>query len=149
MSKFSALVLLLLACGTLPAAESERFITQLKLPSGQTVVVAEGDFEARSLGSFSLRLYAAAGPEDATTFFSSGEVRARDGTVERVMVADVSGDSQPEVVVVVRSAGTGGYLSAQAFSIAGQQLRFQSAVADLPADAEPIAALRASNKAVK
>lgn len=149
MGKLSALVALLLASGALSAAESQRFITQLTLPSGQTVVVAEGDFEARSLGSFSLRLYAAAEPEDATTFFSSGAVRARDGSIERVVVADVAGDSQPEVVVIVRSVGTGGYLSAQAFSIGPQQLSFQSEVLDLPADADPVAALRASNKAVK
>jgi hypothetical protein len=149
MPKLFALALLLLADGALAAADSARFIAQVKLPSGQTVVVAEGDFEARSLGSFSLRLYEAAGPEDATTFFSAGVVCARDGSIERVVVADVTGDSQPEVVVIVRSVGTGGYLSAQAFTIAAQQLSLQSKVVDLPADADPVAALRASNKAIK
>ena len=146
MNKNIALALALFASGTLHAAEAGRFVTKVKLPSGQTAVVAEGDFEARSIGSFSLRLYDAAPPEDETTFFRTGQVRARDGTIEKVVVADIAGDQRPEIVVIVRSAGTGGYLSAHAFAIDKQRLVFHSAVEGLSSDADPIAALRKSNR---
>jgi hypothetical protein len=146
LNKIIALTLTLFASTTLHAAEAERFITKVKLPSGQTIVVAEGDFEARSLGSFSVRLYDAAPPEDETTFFRTGQVRERDGTIEKVVVANVAGDRRPEIVVIVRSAGTGGYLSAQAFTVKKQQLVFQSAVEGLAPDADPIAALKKSNR---
>ena len=48
-------------------------------------MVAEGDFEARSIGSYSVRIYSrqSAQPDVDTTFFSSGVIRARDGTVEK------------------------------------------------------------------
>jgi hypothetical protein len=149
MKQILALTLVLLASGTLHASGPERFVTKVKLPSGQTVVVAEGDLEARSIGSFSVRLYDAAPPEDETTFFRMGQVRARDGTIEKVVVADVAGDPRPEIVVIVRSAGTGGYLSAQAFTVDKQRLSFRSAVEGLPPDADPIAVLRKSNRARK
>jgi hypothetical protein len=144
MNKFLALAIALLASGTLNAADSERFITKVKLPSGQTAVVAEGDFEARSIGSFSVRLYDAASSGDETTFFRTGIVRPRDGTVEKVMLADIDGDQRPEIIVLVRSAGTGGYLSAQAFAFDKQRLIFRAVVEGLTPDAEPIATLRNS-----
>ena len=45
------------------------FVEKLALPSGQTAVVAEGDFEARSIGSYSVRIYSrqSAQPDDDTT----------------------------------------------------------------------------------
>jgi len=146
MNEFLALAIALLASGTLNAAESERFITEVKLPSGQTAVVAEGDFEARSIGSFSVRLYDAAPPGDETTFFSAGIVRSRDGTVEKAMLADVDDDQQPEIIVLVRSTGTGGYLSAHAFAFDKRRLIFRAAAEGLPADAEPIMILRKSTR---
>ena len=140
----SAMALLLAASGH--AAAQERFVSRLKLPTGTIAVVAEGDFEARSIGSFSVRLYEAAAPPDETTFFTSGLVRARDGTVEKVILADVDGDRQQEIIVVVRSAGSGSYLSAHAFAVAKDQLRFRAVVDGLPADADPVAALRRARK---
>ena len=140
----SAMALLLAASGH--AAAQERFVSRLRLPTGTTAVVAEGDFEARSIGSFSVRLYEAAAAPDETTFFTSGLVRARDGTVEKVILADVDGDRQQEIIVVVRSAGSGSYLSAHAFAVAKDQLRFHAVVDGLPADADPVAALRQSGK---
>lgn len=149
MNKLSAMALILAMSTCLHAADAERFIMKARSPSGQTVVVAEGDFEARSIGSFSLRLYDAAGPGNETTFFSAGQIRARDGVIEKVVVVDIANDQQPEIVVIVRSAGTGGYLSAHAFAIDKQVLSFHSVVESLPADADPIAALRESSKKPK
>ena len=123
------------------AADAERFVSTLTLPTGQTVVVAEGDLEARSVGSFSVRLYEADTPQNATTFFAAGTIRPRDGVVESVVLADVDGDRRPELVVIVRSVGTGGYLSAHAFAVTANELAFLAAVDDLAADADPVEAL--------
>jgi len=142
MIKFIPLILTLLASGTLHASEAERFITTVTLPSGQAAVIAEGEFEARSIGSYSIRLYDAANPGDEITFFRSGLVRPRDGIIEKVILADVAGDRRPEIVVIVRSVGTGGYLSAHAFTVDRQRLLFRTAVDSLPPDADPLAALR-------
>ena len=143
------LILILITSGTLYAAESERFITKLKLPSGLTAVVAEGEFEARSIGSFSILLYDAAAPGDETTFFLSGLIHPRDGGIEKVVLADVVGDRRPEIVAIVRSVGTGGYLSAHAFAIDKQRLLFRAAVESLPPDADPLAALRKAKRKSK
>lgn len=132
----------MLLIGTLPAMAAGRFINKIKLPSGQTVVVAEGEFEARSIGSFSVRIYQAASAADETTFFTSGIIRSRDGFIEKVVLDDINGDAQPEIIVIVRSAGTGSYLSAHAFSVGkDQQLIPGSMVESLSPEADPVAAL--------
>ena len=77
--KTFALLIVMFFIGALPVTASDRFITKIKLPTGQVAVVSEGEFEARSVGSFSVRLYQAASAGDETTFFSSGLIHARDG----------------------------------------------------------------------
>ena len=136
--------MVLLLTASLHAAGQDRFISKHKLPTGKTVVVAEGDFEARSIGSFSVRLYEVAVAPDETTFFTSGLIRSRDGVVEKVILADVDGDRQQEIVVIVRSVGTGSYLSAHAFAVEKNNLIFRTAVEGLAADADPVTALRKS-----
>jgi hypothetical protein len=140
--KASATTAMLLLAGSAHAAAQDRFVSKLTLPTGQTVVVEEGELEARSIGSFSVRLYEAAAAPDETTFFTDGLVRARDGVIDRVMLADVGGDPKPEIIVVMRSVGTGGYLSVQAFSVAADKLILYAAVEGLSVDADPAAALR-------
>lgn len=137
-----ALTMVMLLTIPLHAAEPDRFIKELALPTGQTVVVAEGDFEARSIGSFSVRLYDAAPADDKTTFFSTGLIRSRNGTIEKIELAEVDGRQGPEIIVIVRSAGTGGYLSAHAFAFDEKNLIFSSAVENLPADSDPVVELR-------
>ena len=44
-------------------------------------------------------------------------VCALDGVIEKLVLADIEGDAQTEIVVVVRSVGTGSYLSAYAFGV--------------------------------
>ena len=127
------------------AGAQGRFVARLMLPTGQTAVVAEGDFEARSIGSFSVRIYESAPAPNETTFFTAGLIRHRDGSVEKVMLADVDGDRQAEIIVVVRSAGSGGYLSAHALAFTNDGLSFRAGVEGLPPDADPVVALRESN----
>ncbi|MFZ1625662.1 MAG: PliI family lysozyme inhibitor of I-type lysozyme [Gammaproteobacteria bacterium] len=126
------------AAGT---AETDRFVQNLTLPTGQMIVVTEGEFEPRSVGSYSVRLYSAANPRFPMDDFQAGLVQARDGYLDRTVLADIDGDQHKEVIVIARSAGTSGYLSAQAFSIGTSTIVLRSSVADLPANADPIAAL--------
>lgn len=128
---------------TLSVEASERFVQKIKLPTGQMVVVSEGEFEARSLGSFSIRLYQAAPPADETTFFISGLVSERDGVVEKLVLADIGGDAKTEIIVVVRSVGTGSYLSVYAFGVDQKMTLVPVAsVTGLSATADPVAVLR-------
>jgi ecotin len=126
------------------AGSGARFLRKLALPAGQTAVVAEGDFEARSIGSYSVRVYSSANaqPGDDTTFFSSGIVRARDGTLEQVLLADLGDGAGPTLVVTIRSAGSGSYQSADAFRIGKNTIVLHASAAELPADADPVAALK-------
>ena len=128
------------------AEPTGHFVQKLALPTGQTAVIAEGDFEARSIGSYSVRIYStqSAQPDDDTTFFSSGVIRARDGTVEKVFLADLGNDGPPSLVVAIRSVGSGGYLSADAFTIGKDTVVLRASVSGLPANADPVVALKSS-----
>jgi hypothetical protein len=128
------------------AVAQDRFTSKLTFPTGQTLVVAEGDFEARSIGSFSVRLYEAAAAPDETTFFIAGLIRARDGVVEKAILADIDGDKQQEAIVIVRSVGTGSYQSAYAFAVEKDTLVFLGALEGLAPGADPVAALQKSKK---
>ena len=120
------MVMGLLLAGAVPALaeDDNRFVTAIALPSGQTVVVAEGDLEARSLGSVSVRLYEAADIPNQTTFFMDGVIHARDGALEKVLLADVNDNGHPEIIVIARSVGSGGYLAAYVFAVADNKLTF-------------------------
>lgn len=113
----------------------------LALPAGQTAVVAEGAGEARSIGSYDIRIYAAgARAGDNTTFFTAGLLRPRQGSLERVWLADLGAGLS--LIVAIRAAGSGGYLSAEAFQLEGATLALQASVSGLAADADVVMALR-------
>ncbi|HWH77485.1 MAG TPA: ecotin family protein [Candidatus Binatus sp.] len=128
------------------AEPTEHFVQKLALPTGQTAVIAEGDFEARSIGSYSVRIYSiqSVRPDDDTTLFSAGLVRARDGTVEKVFLADLGNDGTPSLVVTVRSVGSGGYLSADAFTIGKSAVILRASVSGLAPNADPVVALKSA-----
>jgi len=133
-----------------PSETGARYVKKIPLPNDQTAIVAEGDFEARSIGSYSVRLYAAndAQPGD-TTIYESGVLLPRDGTIEDVRLADIDGDKRDEIIVIVRSAGSGGYLSAQALSFSNNRIEARTKVSDLPPDADPVAALDKTHRSDK
>ncbi|MGZ9213933.1 MAG: PliI family lysozyme inhibitor of I-type lysozyme, partial [Candidatus Binatia bacterium] len=79
-----------------------------------------------------------------TTFFSAGVIRARDGTIDKVFLADLGNGGPPSLIVALRSAGSGGYLSADAFTIGKNTVVLRASVAGLAANADPIAALKSS-----
>ena len=91
-----------------------------------------------------MRLYSSANaqPGDDTTFFVAGVIRERDGSIEKVELADIDGDGKPEIAVTVRCVGTGSYLSADAFAFDKKRLWLRASVDGLAKDADPIAALK-------
>jgi PliI/PliC-like inhibitor of I-type lysozyme len=133
-----------LGASIVSAADDSRFATKLALPNGQFAVVAEGDFEARSIGSYSVRLYAVGVPDQTdTASFVTGLFEKRDGAIELVRLADIDRDGHDEIIVVMRSAGTGGYLTVHAITLREKHLEMRATVVGLPKDADPVAALLA------
>ena len=113
---------------------------QLQLANQQHILVNEGELEPRSIGSYAIRLYAGGNSEFPFDVFLSGQIQPRDGSLERVINADINGDGIDEVIIVLRSAGSGGYLSADAFSWQNNQLQLLATVKDLAPNAELIQA---------
>lgn len=130
----------------LASAATDRVVIRLRLEPDVTVVVAEGDFEPRSIGSFSVRAYradsAAVRQELDTDDFIGGRICERDGVVEAVTATDIDGDGRAEVVVKIRSAGSGGYLSAVAVAVRERAVEVRARVENLDATADVLKALR-------
>lgn len=101
----------------LTSQAAEGFFQQLTLPSGQVVTVSEGRGEPASTGSYDVRLYSGANPQFPLDEFIDGKVLPRDGSIKELKLQDLNGDKQPELVVIVESAGSGSYKSADAFTL--------------------------------
>ena len=124
-------------------AEIPRFIKQIQLPDNRsTIQVAEGENEPRSIGSYAIRLYGGANPDFPLDDFITGQIYPRDGAVERVLNTDLNGDGVGEVVVIMRSAGSGGYLSADVFSWQNKTLKRIQSITDLGPKDDPVAELK-------
>jgi hypothetical protein len=118
------------------------FSEQRTLGDGRTIRVSEGEGEPRSIGSYAVHLYATGNPDFPFDDFLAGAVFARDGAIERLVLEDVVGDSALELVVVVRSAGSGGYLSADAISLEADGIHRVGHTEGLVSGADPVEALR-------
>lgn len=135
--------LVLLAALASGAGANLRFAKKFQIPgSSAVVVVAEGDFEPRSVGSYTLRVYGGRSEKFPTDDFIAGVVRPRNGAIEAVRFDDVDGDDKPEIVVTIRTVGAGGYISADAFRYQNGSLEFTASVWDLDKKADPIQVLR-------
>jgi ecotin len=122
-----------------------RFVQKTVLPNKRIAVVAEGEGEARSIGSYSLRVYStetSTSPND-TTFYRGGIIRARDGSIEQVLLTELISGQPASLVVLIRSAGTGGFQSVDAFDLSGDSIRLRASVAGVNAEADPLRALQA------
>jgi hypothetical protein len=140
VANFCVVLLATLAFGWEP---NLRFAKTFQIPgSPEVVVVAEGDFEPRSVGSYALRVYGGASKKSPTDDFVVGVIWPRNGTIEAVRFDSVDGDDRPEIVVITRSVGSGGYLSADAFRYRAGSLEWILSVSDLDKRADPIEALR-------
>ena len=126
----------------LAAEQDHRFARKFQFPAGREIaVVAEGEFEPRSIGSYSVRTYSGVNPKFPFDDFITGMIRPRNGAVENVRFHDFDGDGRAEIIVIIRSAGSGSYLSADAFAYADKSLKLLASVSDLPNDADPIPVL--------
>lgn len=140
---FLTLSALFAATGALGEGQGPRYVEKIPIPGAhEVVVVAEGEFEPRSVGSYSLRLYSGVPAEFPTDRFLAGIIRPRNGTLESVKFSDLDGDGRAEIIVAVRSAGSGGYLSADAFRFEGASLQLLATVSGLGKHADPVDALR-------
>jgi hypothetical protein len=129
------------------AATSARFVGTMKFPAApEVVVVAEGDCEPASVGSYSVRIYSGLNPYFPLDEYVTGVVRPRDGAIEQVKFPDVDGDGHAEIVVVIRSAGSGSYVSADAFTYANKSITLLASVSGVAKNADPLPVLTAAIK---
>ena len=144
MTKVAFTCLLVAAGAAAFAAEADRRFVQLfRFPGGkETVVIAEGDLEPRSIGSYTVRVYRERSIKFPTDAFMTGIVRPRNGTIDAVRFADVDGDNRADLIVIMRSVGSGGYLRAEAFRYRDSSLDLIGSVAGLDKAADVIEALR-------
>ena len=122
--------------------QPNRYVNRYKLSTGLIAVVAEGDFEPRSIGSYSLRVYKVYDAKFPCDDFLCGTIRYRDGSIENVKIQDINGDGTTEIVIIIRCAGTGGYISADAFNYKEEKLRLCANVSGLKKNADPINELK-------
>ena len=132
----------LIAATAIAHAETyARFVQSIDLPDGRVAAVAEGDFEPRSIGSFSVRMYSAVTPDFPFDDFQAGIVSPREGAIEGLDARDIDHDGAHELIVTIRSAGTGGYLSAYAFTLASNTITVLAHVTGLQPTASVVDAL--------
>lgn len=125
------------------AEDARRIVKQTVMPqTGQTVVIAEGDLEPRSIGSYSVRIYGKNDPAYPFDRFISGIVRPRNGTLQELLFADIDGNGKTDIVVITRYAGSGNFVTAEAFRLKGQTLTLLTSVAGLDAEKEAVQALK-------
>lgn len=96
-----------------------RFIGEYRLPEGRVAVIAEGDREPRSIGSYSVRVYA----DLYTGSYVAGTIRHRDGFIREVRVGERDRQGRDEIVVVIETAGSGRYQTTDVFLFDGRDLR--------------------------
>lgn len=141
---FTFTLTIILAAKIVAAAEPDsHYVQKTNLPDGpEIIVVAEGEFEARSVGSYTLRIYSRANPSFPLDDYVAGLLRPRNGSIEEVRFHDFDGDGRAEIMIVIRSAGSGGYLSADVFAYREKSLRLVASVSDLPKDADLVAKIK-------
>lgn len=139
---FSLIVSLVLAGASFAAADSGRFVEQFKLTGGQIVMIAEGETEPKSIGSYSVRIYSGAIPEFPTDDFITGIILPRDGVVDKVLLEDINGDDLVEIIVTQRSVGSGGYLAVDAIEYKDKTLRLMVSLNGLDPRSEPVVKLK-------
>jgi len=147
MNRLLLCIGVVLMVSTAPAAGESNPIVRTFPGASKIAVVGEGALEPRSVGSYSIRIYDASDPRFPYDHFITGTVRPRDGVVEDVRFSDLDGDGLPDIIVIIRSVGTGGYISADAFKLRGTVLTPLESLSGLANDADPILALEAKLRA--
>ena len=105
-----------------PVLRATPFSEGVQLLKNSYVVVEESALEPRSIGSYSIRLYDLTTPDFPTDNFVSGIIRVREGTIQSIEKVDVNSDGEEDLVVLIRSAGSGGYLQIEAFQCSDKKI---------------------------
>ncbi|MQA92593.1 MAG: hypothetical protein GEU90_20615 [Gemmatimonas sp.] len=137
------LALLCTAFARAPQAPAETLET--KMPDGRLVIVSDGPREAASIGSYVVHVYGAANPQSPTDDYVAGIVMPRNGSLLRLEVVDIDGDGSEDLVVVCESAGSGSYLSGDAFRLTGDRIVHIASAHNLAPNTDVVAALRADS----
>jgi hypothetical protein len=87
--------LLVLCLSVVATAEEGRFQQSLALDNGSYLVIAEGQREPRSIGSYSLRLYSGRNPRFPYDDFLTGLILPREGYIEAIKVIPPSDPKLP------------------------------------------------------
>ncbi len=127
-----------------PTLVEDAKVLTSQAPDGQFVVVAEGPKEAASVGSYAVRLYRMTSREFPTDDFVTGQVLPRDGTLQRLDWSALAPGGETLLIVVTRSAGSGSWISADAFAVGQGTLRRVATVSGIDPGADLKAALGAS-----
>jgi len=136
---------LALASNVTWAAEAEAPDThskQVYLTSGQLALASMGSLEPMSIGSYALRMYKPLDVEFPYDNFLVGLVRSRDGVLDSVTLADINGDGQDEVIVIMSSAGSGNYFAADAIEFNAGKLNCIASVDFVDGNAALLSTLR-------
>lgn len=123
------------------ASSLERTISKTVPGTEWKLTVTEGPLEPRSIGSYALRFYVPYEPKWPFDNYVDGDVRIRDGSIEELLFEDLNGDDTADVIVTMRSAGSGGYLDADGFVLNKDGVTFVKSVEGLAKDANPVQAL--------
>jgi Periplasmic lysozyme inhibitor of I-type lysozyme len=94
-----------------PAWGADRFVAQFPMRGGFVCVVAEGDREPRSIGTFSVRVYRNLEVGD----YAVGIIARRDGFVRKAYALPSAEDGREEIAVEVETAGSGRYAKLHVF----------------------------------
>jgi hypothetical protein len=96
------------------------------LPDKRVAVLAQGDLEPASIGSYSVTIF----KDSALMHFVAGAVFSRDGSFlradgkPRVRFADITGDGVPELIVSKLTAGSGDQVEVDALKIDAGSITF-------------------------
>lgn len=126
-----------LSCTTVSTNSIEqRFSQEIDLSDQWRVFIEETEQEPRSVGSYAVRLYAITSPQFPFDDFRQGLIAKRDGTLERLLVSDRDTGSPVRFSVVIRSAGSGGYLHVDTYGLIRNGISLVSRCRDLPPDTD-------------
>jgi len=128
------------------AEESSLFSQVLVWRESGRVIVSESDQEPRSIGSFSIRVYGGANPDFPFDDYQAGGIFSRDGVIESIHILDVNSDDLDDLVVVQRAVGSGGYRSADAFSVGQTQIVRIGGVTGVAPDVDLLELLKESSR---
>ncbi|MBA4387756.1 MAG: hypothetical protein C0404_07230 [Verrucomicrobia bacterium] len=95
----------------------DRFAGEIKIPGGLTAVVAEGNLEPGSIGTYTIRIYR----DLKSGAYITGIIREREGAVKGASAVDLDKDGKQEIAVEIE-VGSSKARSLDVFNFSGGRL---------------------------